>query len=64
MDQVRTGKSRAGFLVNPTKVEQVQAVAKSGLVMPRKTTFFYPKVITGLTMNCVDANETIPTLRD
>ncbi|KIX10890.1 DUF1015 domain-containing protein [Dethiosulfatarculus sandiegensis] len=64
LDQTRSGKSRVGFLVNPTRVEQVQAVAKSGLVMPRKTTFFYPKVITGLTMNCVDASETIPTLRE
>ncbi len=36
------------FLMNNTKVEQVARVADAGLIMPHKSTFFYPKVLTGL----------------
>ena len=39
------------FLLNPTSVQQVREVADSGLVMPRKATYFYPKVTTGLVIN-------------
>ena len=39
------------FLMNPTKIEQVKAVAEAGLVMPQKSTYFFPKLLTGLTIN-------------
>mgnify|MGYP005839382421 CR=1 FL=1 len=39
------------FLMNATRVEQVRRVADEGLVMPHKSTFFYPKVLTGLAIN-------------
>jgi uncharacterized protein (DUF1015 family) len=39
------------FLLNPTKVEQIRDVAQDGEVMPRKSTYFYPKLTTGLVMN-------------
>jgi uncharacterized protein (DUF1015 family) len=39
------------FILNPTSVEQVRNVADEGLVMPRKATYFYPKVVTGLVIN-------------
>ncbi|HET97996.1 MAG TPA: DUF1015 domain-containing protein [Desulfurivibrio alkaliphilus] len=39
------------FLMNPTLVEQVKRVADEQLVMPHKSTFFYPKVLTGLAIN-------------
>ncbi len=39
------------FLLNPTRIEQVQEVAQKGLIMPRKSTYFYPKVMSGLVMN-------------
>jgi uncharacterized protein (DUF1015 family) len=42
------------FLLNPTKMEHVKEVAGKGLVMPRKSTYFYPKVITGLVFNKID----------
>lgn len=35
------------FILNPTKIEQVQRVAEQGLIMPRKSTYFYPKVLSG-----------------
>ncbi|QTA83187.1 DUF1015 [Desulfonema limicola] len=39
------------FILNPTKIEQVQNIARQGLIMPRKSTYFYPKVITGQVLN-------------
>ena len=44
------------FLMNPTKIAQVKAVAEAGLVMPQKSTYFYPKLLTGLTINPLDPN--------
>lgn len=39
------------FILNPTKMEQVQRVAENGLIMPRKSTYFYPKVMSGQVFN-------------
>jgi uncharacterized protein (DUF1015 family) len=41
----------AAFLLDPTPVEAVTAVAQSGEVMPQKSTYFYPKALTGLVIN-------------
>lgn len=40
----------AAFLMNATKIDEVIAVAESGEVMPQKSTFFYPKIPTGLVL--------------
>ncbi len=56
---VKSGPFGAGFFLNPTRVEQVKKVADSGLVMPRKSTYFFPKVLSGLVMNRIDPNEYI-----
>jgi uncharacterized protein (DUF1015 family) len=45
-----SGEFQLGFLVNPTPMWQVAAVAESGETMPTKSTFFYPKLASGLTM--------------
>ncbi|MCX6180044.1 MAG: DUF1015 domain-containing protein [Chlorobiales bacterium] len=50
-DAVATGSVQVGFVVKPTTVEQVQAVSEAGEVMPQKSTFFYPKIMTGLLFN-------------
>lgn len=39
------------FLMNNTLVDQVRQVSDAGLIMPHKSTYFYPKVMTGLVMN-------------
>ncbi|MCB2191583.1 MAG: DUF1015 domain-containing protein [Deltaproteobacteria bacterium] len=57
LQEVKSGRSRLAFLLNPTKVEQVQAVAEAGLIMPRKATYFYPKVLTGLVINLLNPDE-------
>lgn len=48
------GKALAAVLLNPTKVEQVFAVADAGDVMPPKSTYFIPKVPSGLVIRSVD----------
>ena len=45
------GNFDVAFILNPTRIEQVQEVAQKGLIMPRKSTYFYPKVRSGLVMN-------------
>jgi len=48
--KVRPGGATVAVLVNPTKVEQVFAVADAGDVMPPKSTYFIPKVPSGLVL--------------
>ncbi len=43
-------KNTYAFLMNPTKLKQIEAVAEIGEKMPQKSTFFYPKLLTGLVM--------------
>jgi uncharacterized protein (DUF1015 family) len=49
--KVDSGHCQAVFFVNPTRIDQVQAVAAAGEKMPQKSTFFYPKVFSGVTIN-------------
>ena len=49
LQEVRSGKSRMAFLLQPTAVADVGRVAFSGGVMPQKSTDFYPKLLSGLT---------------
>jgi uncharacterized protein (DUF1015 family) len=51
VELVRTGQYDAAFLMAPIPVEHVQAVAAAGESMPPKSTYFYPKVPTGLLFN-------------
>lgn len=48
---VESGESNCCFLLNPTRVEEICSVAACGEKMPQKSTYFYPKLITGLVMN-------------
>ncbi|HEX8794647.1 MAG TPA: DUF1015 domain-containing protein [Polyangiaceae bacterium] len=52
--EVRAGKGDVLFLMNATPVAQVRSVAEAGEVMPQKSTFFYPKVPTGLAIHTLD----------
>jgi uncharacterized protein (DUF1015 family) len=51
IDAVRTGRADAGFFMRATPVDQVREVAETGESMPPKSTYFYPKVPTGLVFN-------------
>jgi len=49
--QVDEGAKQAALFVNPTKMKQIEMVTATGERMPQKSTFFYPKVYTGLVIN-------------
>ncbi len=51
LEKVRSGEFDAAFFMRPTPVEQVRDVAAAGENMPPKSTFFYPKLLTGLLFN-------------
>jgi len=59
VSSVFSGESQMVFLVNPTKIEQILEVTGNSLLMPRKSTYFYPKIISGLLFNKIDPRETM-----
>jgi uncharacterized protein (DUF1015 family) len=58
--KVDNASCQAVFFVNPTLIEQVQAVAAAGEKMPQKSTFFYPKVFSGVTINVLPIDPMAP----
>jgi len=48
-EMVDQGKASAGFIMNPVRMQQLKNIAFCGERMPPKTTYFYPKVLSGLT---------------
>ncbi len=56
---VDSGECEIAFLLNPTKIEQIREVAGESLIMPRKSTYFYPKVLTGIVLNKIDPDDSI-----
>ena len=57
---VASGEAQLALFQNPPRVEQVQAVALAGERMPQKSTFFYPKVLSGLVINPLDPIAAVP----
>jgi len=49
--RVDDGSHQLAFLLNPTRVQEVVDVAKAGDKMPQKSTYFYPKLLTGVVIN-------------
>ena len=58
---VRGGQGNVLFLMNATPVAQVHDVAEAGEVMPQKSTFFYPKVPTGLAIHTLNPARPVPS---
>jgi uncharacterized protein (DUF1015 family) len=56
---VQKGEGQIAFFLNPTRVYQVRDVSLAGETMPSKSTFFYPKLLSGLVINPLDPHETI-----
>ncbi|HKF46166.1 MAG TPA: DUF1015 domain-containing protein [Terracidiphilus sp.] len=54
VDQVRRGDADVAFLTNPVSMEQLKEVAFAGDVMPQKSTDFYPKLLSGLTIYALE----------
>jgi len=53
-DRVERGEADAAFFMRGTPVAQVRAVAAAGESMPPKSTYFFPKVLTGMVFNPLD----------
>ena len=51
---VDRGEAAAAFLLRPTRIEDVWDIARRGGVMPQKSTFFYPKLTSGLLLLPLD----------
>jgi uncharacterized protein (DUF1015 family) len=45
---VATGQAATAYLLRPTRIEDVFTYARRGEVLPQKTTYFFPKLISGL----------------
>ena len=54
LDRVRRGGANIAFLMNPVRIEEVRDIAFAGEVLPQKSTDFYPKLLSGLTIYAVD----------
>jgi uncharacterized protein (DUF1015 family) len=50
LDRVRGGGANVAFLMNPARMSQVEDIAFAGEVLPQKSTDFYPKLLSGLTI--------------
>jgi uncharacterized protein (DUF1015 family) len=49
--EIDKGRKQAAFFMNPVKMEQLKAVIDAGEKMPQKSTYFFPKIYSGLTIN-------------
>ncbi len=56
IDRIRGGDVQAGLFMGPAPVDLVREVAAAGEVMPPKSTYFFPKVLTGLVFNPLDGD--------
>ena len=54
IEEAKKDGRQMAFLLNPTKIEQVKAVATTGQVMPQKSTYCYPKLLSGLVVNLLE----------
>jgi uncharacterized protein (DUF1015 family) len=55
LEAVDSGRAQIAFLLNPCDVDQVMKIATAGEVMPQKSTDFYPKLMSGITMYRVES---------
>jgi uncharacterized protein (DUF1015 family) len=53
IDAVTAGRAAAAFLLNPPSLAAVRAVCMAGEVMPQKSTYFYPKLASGLVFSLI-----------
>jgi uncharacterized protein (DUF1015 family) len=55
VEEARSGATQIAFLLQPTSIQQVADTSFAGGVMPQKSTDFYPKLLSGLTIYKLDA---------
>lgn len=60
VSDLNSGAVQAAFFLNPVTVREFREVSLSGHVLPQKTTFFYPKILTGLLIFSTRGDERVP----
>jgi uncharacterized protein (DUF1015 family) len=58
--EIAAGRVQGGFFMNPTQVDQVLAACEAGFVLPQKSTYFQPKLATGLVMARLEPDRAPP----
>jgi uncharacterized protein (DUF1015 family) len=53
LSEIIHGKAQVAFIVNPVTMHQVKQVCHSGYTLPQKSTYFYPKVISGFVFGSI-----------
>jgi len=59
VDSVRNGSAQAAALLAAPRVAQVREAAAAGERLPTKTTYFWPKVPTGVAVHVIEPGETV-----
>ena len=54
IDAVNSGKAKIAILLPPPSVDDVLSISRAALTMPQKSTYFYPKVPSGIAYNPID----------
>lgn len=57
LEEVRHGRASAAFLLNPTPVKRITEIVSAGERLPPKSTYFYPKLVSGLVFSKVGSGE-------
>jgi len=60
LTRTAAGEGQVCFIMNPTRLDQVRHIADAGEFMPQKSTYFFPKIATGLVYNVIDPDEHVP----
>jgi len=54
LESVNSGEWNAAFLLDPVSLDDIFSVTKAGGILPQKSTYFYPKVATGLVVRSME----------
>jgi uncharacterized protein (DUF1015 family) len=57
IDEVRSGRKQLALITNEVSIDDVKRVCESGYTMPQKSTYFYPKVVTGFVFSSINEKE-------
>lgn len=57
VEKVHNGEKQLAIITNEISIEEVKEVCQSGYTMPQKSTYFYPKIITGFVFSSIRENE-------
>jgi uncharacterized protein (DUF1015 family) len=57
VEKVHNGEKQLAIITNEVTIEEVKRVCESGFTMPQKSTYFYPKIITGFVFSSIQEKE-------